>query len=666
MAGHRAVWLIVAAILVITGRCASGSAGLPLTGAAIAGTWSLLPAYNGTNSSTVPLLYPSTVTLGLSTGGDEYTVTREWADAPTGGDVVVRDTLQGATKVGAQVPSPPTSRVWAYNVFIGVEFDTFSSTSRVVTTTAWDAAAGRLEATAATTMLAAQGGFAAREQHAFQVVAPDVLRYTVTSTAPALNAVFYYARGGRAPADWPAEPQPQPDEESAEAVVESTAQPSVAPTSGDARYNLALADNWTLTSSDMQLSAMVISLQGLVNRDGARLYLTYPDDWAYDYTPMVRDYFALSQNFTFSQLQSPAEALSKLAGGVVKGYVVWDPEVRESLVVAFTAAGVGDGIVVTQAQVPMAAALGVPMLANLTGLFRGWTPVEIYSWAKDRYWADCTREMILWMGGSCPTTMHPGVADYGVGQRAFFTDLNTNTSSVEYPLADQLVGEMAAAHSGGAMPPLLMGWHSYCKDAEHTFTTLASKHGGRVHGLNTNPNLSFASKLKLPAGYEFHNRHSPPAEVTPPAPRASNPTTYITLVQTDGLGLGAWAKPGRGTVPYAWEVTLPDLWIQPVLLQMFYEQATDKDFFVGALGGPGYMYPKAVPPQLLPARLQLAQEAMRILDLHHFVIFDASDTHGQHTVTGDCCLTVSSNAPCGRRALTGTHTRVSPAFSATG
>ena len=71
--------------------------------------------------------------------------------------------------------------------------------------------------------------------------------------------------------------------------------------------------------------------------------------------------------------------------------------------------------------------------------------------------------------------------------------------------------------------------------------------------------------------------------------------TYIVLVQTDGLGLGAWSKPGRGKIPYTWEVTLPDLEIQPALLQMFYEQSTANDYFVGALGGPGYTYPNAVP-----------------------------------------------------------------------
>ena len=86
-------------------------------------------------------------------------------------------------------------------------------------------------------------------------------------------------------------------------------------------------------------------------------------------------------------------------------------------------------------------------------------------------------------------------------------------------------------------------------------------------------------------------------------------------------------------------MTLPDLEIQPALLQMFYEQATDKDYFVGALGGPGYMYPKAVPPSLLPARLQLAQDMMRVLDLNHFIVFDASACRGAHTVTGDTWLT---------------------------
>ena len=41
---------------------------------------------------------------------------------------------------------------------------------------------------------------------------------------------------------------------------------------------------------------------------------------------------------------------------------------------------------------------------------------------------------------------------------------------------------------------------------------------------------------------------------------------------------------------------------------------------------------------LLPSRLEFAQRSMETLDLSHLVIFDASDTHGEHTVTGNTCL----------------------------
>jgi len=82
-------------------------------------------------------------------------------------------------------------------------------------------------------------------------------------------------------------------------------------------------------------------------------------------------------------------------------------------------------------------------------------------------------------------------------------------------------------------------------------------------------------------------------------------------------------KPGRGSLPYSWEVTLPDLEIQPALLQMFYEQATANDTFVAALSGPGYMYPKSSGKHL-PRMLALAAQSMATLDLDVMVTFDAT------------------------------------------
>ena len=115
-------------------------------------------------------------------------------------------------------------------------------------------------------------------------------------------------------------------------------------------------------------------------------------------------------------------------------------------------------------------------------------------------------------------------------------------------------------------------------------------------GLNTNPNLSFMATLPLPPGFvRFQNNHQHRASglaqqqprLQPHPTSAPPPQALATLVQTDGLGLGAWNKEGRGSMPYSWEVTLPDLEIQPALLAMFYQQASVNDSFVACLSGPG-------------------------------------------------------------------------------
>ena len=352
---------------------------------------------------------------------------------------------------------------------------------------------------------------------------------------------------------------------------------------------------------------------------------------------MVEDYFKTRHHYSFQVLNSTLDTIKELYKSAnVKGYIIYDPTIRESLVVAYTAAGVKNALVVTETQVPLMESLGLSMISNFTGQFEGQTPVEIYGWAKDKYWDQTSKHAMVWAGGVMGSLMHPGIMDYGVSEKCFFTDLSTlPTDTDEYGLASELVSEMGDAF-------YLLGWHSYSKDFEHTFTTLASKYGGRVHGLNTNPNLSFQSKVKVSPGFVFKNNRkvfsSLMKEEEFVAAKCDEKKTYIVLVQTDGLGLGAWTKPGRGKLPYTWEVTLPDLEIQPALLQMFYEQSTPNDYFIGALGGPGYTYPNAVPKNLLPKRLEMAGDMMEKLDLNSFVIFDASRAVGTHTVTEDTNL----------------------------
>ena len=48
---------------------------------------------------------------------------------------------------------------------------------------------------------------------------------------------------------------------------------------------------------------------------------------------------------------------------------------------------------------------------------------------------------VLWLGGECNGIIKPGMADWGVNQKAFFTDLNTQPNSEEYSLAGTVLGQ---------------------------------------------------------------------------------------------------------------------------------------------------------------------------------------------------------------------------------
>jgi hypothetical protein len=63
----------------------------------------------------------------------------------------------------------------------------------------------------------------------------------------------------------------------------------------------------------------------------------------------------------------------------------------------------------------------------------------------------------------------------------------------------------------------------------------------------------------------------------------------------------------------------------PVLLEFFYETSTPNDYFIGALSGPNYMYPKSIPREVLPEVVKRAREQMDMMDLRVFGIMDYTE-----------------------------------------
>ncbi|MFO7724809.1 MAG: GxGYxYP family putative glycoside hydrolase, partial [Oceanipulchritudo sp.] len=137
---------------------------------------------------------------------------------------------------------------------------------------------------------------------------------------------------------------------------------------GRQAYLMEFDNRWNLEDG-LPEKAMLISLQGIVNKDGPELYFVYPEEWTWKITPAMRDFFEERHDFEFTKFLGPKGALDHL-GSRARGYVVWDEEVRTSLIVAFTVAGIEEAIVVNEDLIPMAEAIGLEKVGDLRGDFR--------------------------------------------------------------------------------------------------------------------------------------------------------------------------------------------------------------------------------------------------------------------------------------------------------
>jgi len=378
---------------------------------------------------------------------------------------------------------------------------------------------------------------------------------------------------------------------------------------------IPLSENWRM-DGDIPVNVLLISLQGLANRDYPRVYLEYPTHWQWETVRPLIGFMERRHGTKFTRLGlNDADAALARFARHAKGYVVWDREVRTSVNVAFTAAGVLDAVVVSEELIPLAEKHGLKQLEDLRGIFRGKSDFEIYSWAVDKYWDRCSRDYYAVLGGHAGMEMQPGVADFAIMQRAFCADLSANPKHPdELGLLRTLLGRQNPTST-------VIGWHSYAKDTEGQHTTLTGNFGLKMEGLHNLPNVSYTCQIPLTPDFRFTNNHS----VAPDAKLQAEKKVYIAALATDSMGIGTWTKPGRGEIPYGWQVLMGWLRLNPVALQFFYEDKSPNDYFVGGLSGPGYMYPKSIPADKFPALMKDARELMAALDLRVMEIMDYSE-----------------------------------------
>src|SRR4051812_37552276 len=144
---------------------------------------------------------------------------------------------------------------------------------------------------------------------------------------------------------------------------------------------IPLSENWRM-DGDVPVHALLISLQGLANRDYPRVYLEYPKNWQWEIVHPLIGFLEKRHGVKFNRLAlDDADAALGLFAQYAKGCVVWDKKVRSSLIVAFTIAGVEDLVVVNEDQLALAAKHGLKPVVDLRGKFTGQPDYQIYQWA---------------------------------------------------------------------------------------------------------------------------------------------------------------------------------------------------------------------------------------------------------------------------------------------
>lgn len=200
---------------------------------------------------------------------------------------------------------------------------------------------------------------------------------------------------------------------------------------------------------DLPWQALLISLEGLANKHGANIYITYPDNHTHAGTKQILDYYRNRHGIRTTELKSVAEAVEKYRSHL-KGFVVWDTEVLPTLMVSYTVAGLEDALVVTEEQLPLMKKIGLQPVADFRQKFRGKSDAEIFQWAYDQYWPRCSRDYLVYLGEQCRGLkngpgMRPAVADFAIAHKAFCTDLSARPGAgAEYELAERIMSGSAS------------------------------------------------------------------------------------------------------------------------------------------------------------------------------------------------------------------------------
>lgn len=324
----------------------------------------------------------------------------------------------------------------------------------------------------------------------------------------------------------------------------------------------------------------LITLQGLVNKHRPQIYiiLTSEDEL---WLKLIRD-----EDVKINEMD--LDNVMRKYRGYCKGYIVYDPEVPDTLNLANTISGIEDVVVVNPRDVSWIESLGFVKYGDLRGKFRN--KLEAYRWGYEELWPKCCHRILAPMkpysSSDPPRPMQIAVRDYVSALRLFAHYLDPNNVE-ELNLFRKLLGDMPESSA-------ILGWYEAC---EHITVRLASEYGKFVVVTTGSPYL--VSNLTVWSGIDVEVKSRlPPLHLD----RLGEDKVYVTFYVNDGdniqwdvLMRKFWDDKYRGKIPIAWTISPFLIDLAPLIMKYYVDGMSEDDVFVSGPSGAGYWYPNVNP-----------------------------------------------------------------------
>jgi hypothetical protein len=309
------------------------------------------------------------------------------------------------------------------------------------------------------------------------------------------------------------------------------------------------------------------SLKGVVNKQKPRIF-------SYEGDALAEGEHAWLESLGLKWQDQPDKwALLTKYKSEIKGLVVWDPTVPDTMNVATTIAGPKSALVASPALLKRLteAPYNFTILEDLRGRFAN--KLAVYQYVYDNLWPKLTHRLLF---GLSPDSHKAAVREYASALGAAVIWLNPQTSG-ESEMLDKFLSSMTP---GGAF----MGWWP----DEGPGVERASRHGIATVASDYATNLTMHSGMPRKV-------HTKPI---PPKPVLQN-KMYVAFILSDGDNLQyvehlmrkLWKDQARGQVPMGWTVSPAMLDAMPGALDYYYTSGTDNDNLISGPSGWGYGYP---------------------------------------------------------------------------